>query len=130
MIESYPVYSKRNYLVQDDRPEQNVNALLPIGRAIDNGMLRNLLHTAKNDPHVSRLLPEGFDIETHSPGHVRVTAPFDDDRLTLLYAHPGDPYVRDRIGEAGPGLYTYTMNGGWISGFEEAKPRDKQRPRR
>ncbi len=57
-------------------------------------------------------------METRSPGHVRVTAPLDEDQLTALYGHPGDVYVKRQIGEAAPGRYAYTMQDGLLTGFE------------
>jgi hypothetical protein len=144
MIESYPMDLRRNYLLVEPPEVYNVNALAPLGRAIevwnarmgrekigrlipfarraiasgDNDTLQHLLKTARNDPHASALIPDGFDMETRSPGHLRVSAPLDDDQLTALYQHPGDVYVRRQIGEAAPGRYAYTMQDGLVTGFE------------
>jgi hypothetical protein len=144
MIESYPMDLRRNYLPAEPPGGYNVNALAPLGRAIEvwnerrgrekigrlvpfarkaiadgnNDVLQHLLKMARSDPHVSNFIPEDFDLETHSPGHLRVSTPLDDDQLTALFQHSGDVYVRREIGEAAPGRYAYTMQDGLLTGFE------------
>jgi hypothetical protein len=45
----------------------------------DNDTLQHVLKMARSDPHTRALIPDDFDLETRSPGHLRVSASFDDD---------------------------------------------------
>ena len=86
MIESYPMDPRRSFVPEEPPAGDSVNALAPLGRALkawnermgrekieglmpfaqraiatgDNGMLQHLLNAARNDPHTSALLPDGF----------------------------------------------------------------------
>jgi len=98
-----------------------IEALMPLVRKAvaggDDDALQGLMAAARNDPRISALIPAGFDIETRSPGHLRISAPLDDDQLSALYRQPADVYVKRRIGEAPPGRYAYTVQDGFITGF-------------
>jgi hypothetical protein len=87
-----------------------------------NETLQYLLMLARNDPHMSSVMPDDLAMEATGPGEMTVSGAFGRDHLWNLSKTAESPELLRQMADAQPGRYTYTLKDDRVTGFEPAAP--------